>query len=358
MSSSVVKVRGLDSLLFRDARPFSGDIGAAGAQTLQLPLPSTLAGFLRTRIGSRRDWDWAKGGADAARAIAVASPLATRNGEAILPAPRDVLVLDKDAPRLVALRPDTEAASDVPSGIMPLTVPEQGKPVAGYSLWNWTSMQAWLADPQATPVPELITGMPTEERVHVGMDSQRGAGDDGKLFSTQYLSFEDYRNGKSEWGLLARVAAAPDEVTGVGPLGGERRIAVVESAPELWPTCPTALQKALGSTKRVRLVLATPALFETGWQPSWLATGVPPAISGLRLRLISAAVGRREAVSGWDFERRAPKAVRWAVPAGSVFFFEAEGDTSVLAEGGWLQSVSDHEQDRRDGFGLALWGVW
>jgi CRISPR-associated protein Cmr3 len=45
------------------------------------------------------------------------------------------------------------------------------------------------------------------------------------------------------------------------------------------------------------------------------------------------------------------------VPAGSVYFFELlEGDPSAVLES-WLRPVSDNEQDRKDGFGLALWGV-
>jgi CRISPR-associated protein Cmr3 len=52
-----------------------------------------------------------------------------------------------------------------------------------------------------------------------------------------------------------------------------------------------------------------------------------------------------------------PKAARRLAPAGSVYFFEARGATSALARL-WLEPVSDLPQDRNDGFGLALWGVW
>jgi CRISPR-associated protein Cmr3 len=46
------------------------------------------------------------------------------------------------------------------------------------------------------------------------------------------------------------------------------------------------------------------------------------------------------------------------VPAGSIYFFEVrQGDGAALADR-WLQSVCDDEQDRRDGFGLAVWGTW
>jgi CRISPR-associated protein Cmr3 len=41
-----------------------------------------------------------------------------------------------------------------------------------------------------------------------------------------------------------------------------------------------------------------------------------------------------------------------------MYFFEVtSGDPAVLSEC-WLESVADEEQDRRDGFGLAVWGIW
>ena len=72
---------------------------------------------------------------------------------------------------------------------------------------------------------------------------------------------------------------------------------------------------------------------------------------------------RWRAVSGWNLEKgkRGPKAIRRLVPAGSVYFFELkDGNPADLAKL-WLKSVSDKGQDgqdRRDGFGLAMWGIW
>jgi CRISPR-associated protein Cmr3 len=55
-----------------------------------------------------------------------------------------------------------------------------------------------------------------------------------------------------------------------------------------------------------------------------------------------------------------PKAVRYAVPSGSVYFFEVVGApaTAAHAEGLWLQSIAPNVQDQRDGFGLAIPGIW
>jgi CRISPR-associated protein Cmr3 len=114
------------------------------------------------------------------------------------------------------------------------------------------------------------------------------------------------------------------------------------------------------------MMLATPALFGGGWKPGWLddnLEGTPPG-AGVKLRLAGVSMDRWRAVSGFGLEdgTLGPKPVRRMAPAGSVYFFEyISGDRTTLAAGGWLTPVSDlaaDGQDRRDGFGLALWGVW
>ena len=129
-----------------------------------------------------------------------------------------------------------------------------------------------------------------------------------------------------------------------------------------------ALRDQKAERKRIRLVLATPAIFSHGWLPGWLILnedsliGAPEdAPDGLKLKLISACTDRWKPISGWSLEkgRRGPKAIRRLVPAGSVYFFEVlSGDAENLVKKFWLRSVCDEDQDRRDGFGLAVWGLW
>jgi len=125
-----------------------------------------------------------------------------------------------------------------------------------------------------------------------------------------------------------------------------------------WPEPPEKLVSKLVGQKKVKLQLVTPGIFEQGWKPGW-AGGSPPGLNGLEFRLISAAVDRRVAVSGWDYKKKCPKAARWLAPAGSVYFFETD---ETLEENHikalWLTSVSDNEQDRRDGFGIVVPGKW
>jgi CRISPR-associated protein Cmr3 len=88
--------------------------------------------------------------------------------------------------------------------------------------------------------------------------------------------------------------------------------------------------------------------------------GCPPGASGLTLKLVGILNDRWKALSrfSWDWRNPGPLPLRRMVPAGAMYFFEVtSGDPAVLSEC-WLESVADEEQDRRDGFGLAVWGIW
>jgi len=147
------------------------------------------------------------------------------------------------------------------------------------------------------------------------------------------------------------------------PLGGERRLSALELAPdELWPAAPALPSDPI---KRLRLVLVTPGIFERGWLPGWLdtnLTGEPPSAPGLRLKLVSAAVGRRIAISGWRMRsgQAGQRPTRYAAPPGSVYFFEILSGplTTSQWERLWLAPVADRGADRDNGYGLALPGSW
>lgn len=372
MSERLLRVRGCDPLLFRDGRPFADELGALTAQSLALPLPGTLAGLLRSRLGDSPGWTWDEAAAERACRMEIAGPILLQNGRPVFPAPRDAVVYEKDkAAALMPLRPGDVGGCDLPDGgLAPLTITQDVKPLSGYSYWPLEAMDQWLASPTGRDfdsLPPNIIGLPHESRTHVAMNSKTGAGEEGKLFNAEFVAFEEHgwkdrvKETDDEWALLARVTTdetAP--LSGASPFGGERRLAhLADEDGAAWPACPAAVKAALTGKTHLRLVLATPALFSGGWKPGWLNGKALPALGGARLTLKAAAVGRREPVSGWDFQKRRPKPVRWMAPAGSVFFFELAGaDPAALAETCWLEPVSDDEQDRRDGYGLALWGAW
>ena len=87
MTTTTIRIAGVDTVLFRDGRPFDTTPGAV-ASGLAVPYPSTLAGFVRTHAG-RPSGDWS-----AARGIRFRGPLLTCNDEILLPAPADAVPIE------------------------------------------------------------------------------------------------------------------------------------------------------------------------------------------------------------------------------------------------------------------------
>ena len=146
-------------------------------------------------------------------------------------------------------------------------------------------------------------------------------------------------------------------------LGGERRLAALQPEPEhVWPSPPPDWLERIARAGGLSLTLLTPAIFSAGYRPGWLdgdLIGSPPAAPGLRLQLRAAAVERWQPHSGWDLARWRPRPSRKLVGAGATYWFRIlDGIDSGTMAALWLASVSDCEQDRRDGFGLALPSPW
>ncbi|MBS3932831.1 MAG: type III-B CRISPR module-associated protein Cmr3 [Truepera sp.] len=375
MPERVLEIQAFAPLLWRDGRPFAQAEGSeTAAQSLPLPLPSTVAGFVRTQVGRRlgvrfRDDHSAL---QNLHGLQVCSPLLVRGDEFVLPAPRDAVVFEEKAGQTTEVEvsrlrfaDQASGGTNLPDGMRPLVLDDERKAATGYTFWSQKDMTAWLLGRDV--IPRKIAGLPCEQRIHVGIDPASGKASEGVLYSVGYRPLESLEDGQyHDWRIRAR-ASLETEPEALGFLGGESRpvrVTVRDELGKYWFDCPSEIKETVGSSKRVRMVLATPAIFEHGWKPVWVdrsGSGVqhlPRGLSKVRLRLVSAAVGRREAVSGWNLREDRPKAVRWMVPAGSVYFFEIEGgNPSDLLES-WLRPVSDNEQDRKDGFGLALWGVW
>ncbi|MFN5927145.1 MAG: type III-B CRISPR module-associated Cmr3 family protein, partial [Roseiflexaceae bacterium] len=66
-------------------------------------------------------------------------------------------------------------------------------------------------------------------------------------------------------------------------------------------------------------------------------------------------------LSGWDMAIGKPKSSKRYMGAGSVYYLELAGtdaDIATWVANMWFQNISDEDQSRRDGFGLAVVGVW
>ncbi|MFH0988533.1 MAG: type III-B CRISPR module-associated protein Cmr3 [bacterium] len=383
-----------DPLIARDGKPFG--MGAS-ATTLPFPFPSTTTGGVRTRAGLTNGSFIDSVGDPNEKLIQEVKKIAVRGALLVdlnkqgeienwfMPAPSDALLLEDtsdkskaEVKRLVPLNIHNGATNLkqephendelVPLGLVDF---DPNKPFGDAPrFWRWDRFKKWLLEPEKLTVTIDVkelghNGAVEDTRTHVAIDPNSWTSLEGQLFQTRGLEFT-HSTGKGlnhaqRLGLAINVEdhqLARQIRSGLAPLGGERRIvAWRESKKQLPDECLGKIQEKVAIDKTCRVVLLTPACFMQGSRPTWLLTPQ----HNVTVTLQSIATGRAQVVSGWDFEIRKPKPTRRLAPAGSVYFLKLQGketDIKTWVEKTWMQCVSDEDQDRCDGFGLAVVGVW
>lgn len=389
----VLTIQPRDPIVARDGRPF-GSVGSNRMKSLDWPLPTTVAGAVRTLLGQSHGGNFDAAMIARLKDVSCQGPLPVSEGQLFVPAAEDA-IFTRDS-KCVTLRPEEvdrqSVGLDLPCGLWPALPRElpESKLREVPAWWSVTKMIEWLlephdADPEFFNTHDHFRQSPVhDERSHVKIDPNTFAAQDQMLYSSTGLTLDRLlqaadANVSYPAHLVIRIDTTDQEFQATvqtlatfQPLGGERRVVHVchDPAEQVRFDCPIQIRNVLAKVQvgdGVRMALATPAIFEHGWRPAWLApneaghlVGTPPeAPDTLRLELVSVSNQRWDAVSGWSYEEpRGPKPVKRMVPAGGVYFFRVkQGDASVLTDR-WLQPVSDDAQDRRDGFGLAMWGVW
>jgi CRISPR-associated protein Cmr3 len=388
-----------DPLIARDGRPAA----IPRFSTVAFPYPSMLAGAVRTRMASGTgSFDLTGTALDELKKIPVHGPLLAELDAAtdevlqwLAPAPLDALILESPAKRLDLKR---LAPRKIPTGcrmdqldktgLLPVTftgdLQAMGKPPRHLpAFWRWEDFESWLKTPQdCEGVDTAALGLPplpVEVRAHVSIRPGERVGIEGALFQTSGLRFlQPGDSPLSPRRLALSIRSAGGEVSGsrlslhqqMAPLGGERRLAQWRPSTEPWPAIPPEVREAISKTGRARIVLLTPAAFAQGSLPGW-SRGNGPLSGPVQVKVRAACVSRPEIVSGWDLAadngdgkpKGRPKPTKRLAGAGSVYFVELEGgtekDRAHWCDQTWLACLSDREeQDRLDGFGLAVLGTW
>jgi CRISPR-associated protein Cmr3 len=359
----------LDTLFFRDGRPFDAASRASGG----LPLPQTLAGAMRTYLLARAGFDlgaFARARQEAPAAdvrgvlVRLGAPealvdlcfrgpwlaLAGGNGavEPLLPVPA-TLALDDDR--------TTWHRSD------PLRVPLPGWDDADglVPLWRRKGPDAKRAECFLTPagVNTFLTGgLPGKEdwlapgdvydfdqRTGIEIDAGTLTAAEGRIYGIRLLALRPRiaRPGPhcgKEVCLYAEVLGVPPaglEFADPLPLGGEGRHVRMRPLDR-----PPSWNQPEPSGDRSLWLLASPAFL-----PRPRALPAMPATA----RLVAAASGTPVAVSGWDVARGGPHRTRFAVPAGSVYFVEGPFTPPH-------QALCADQEDVAQGWGFVLRGSW
>ena len=337
------QLEALDSLFFREAKPFNSGEGGFLASHFP-PTAQTMAGVIRSAIAEAKGVDWQRfyrneqpeiaaligKAADDSGALTFAGPYPMKAGMRLYPLPLHLLYSSKKE-KWDRLQPANTLTTDMTTDIGDKRLPAAVEKIEGAKPLE----NAWLDEAE---IKKVLQGeypgkfykeedlFVTEPRTGIGRDNPKRIVLEGMLYFTRHIRL---REGVS---LNMDVDGADDVLpANMLRLGGEGRMANVR-------ICESKHANfRYGSGNTAMIVLLTHGDF--GGQPE-------PALEGVKV--VSACIGKAVREGGWDYKARKPKPLKSLVPAGSVYF--VEGDISTLGT---------HIGKRTNfGYGEIAVGIW
>jgi CRISPR-associated protein Cmr3 len=379
----------LDVMFFRDGKPFvAGETHLA--QSLFPPTPLTFQGAIRSAIlaasgiGVDRFQQVHRGAQDAEATqiveeiggptsfgrLRLRGPFVASVPEGIdapmmaeewYPCPADVLMARRHSEGSpTRLRPVEHSLceSDLSDTLWPLWAFTTERVEAPRGLISQGELMRYLTGevPQVISQSQVAT---REERLGIALSTSHKVAEEGQLYTYEVYRFNSVDGGR--FGFVLDVEGTTRlPARGMLALGGERRAATFEQIPsQPWPE-GQGISQAIDATRQFLLYLATPAIFtqEPLWLPDFIDfDSLTGRRDGVRLRVRAVAATRPLPIGGWDLVANQPRAMRPAVPAGSVYWCEAldgTGHDVVRAFHGQCMSSMFAEI----GFGQTFVGRW
>ncbi len=314
----IIRIRPLDTFFFRDGKPFS--LGQeTWADGIFPPSPSILYGALRAVYFSEcpDDFNDANTPDDPTLKLKIKGIFLEIGKQLYLPVPDDFVITEKGKKHLLEIVQDNHVSSNkIPSLVTTLTTTKETiADRESNALFQKVYYQRYLkgktdcqitkdylqSEPKIAFKKNDATMTVDEESLH-RVGTQRFFKKDENV--SIVIDFEGLN--------------IPDH--GLMKLGGEGKIASYETIDK---ENYTRIEYPTLTDKYFKICLATPALFKQGWLPNWINEKTfEGEFNNLKLKLLTAIVGKPVLVGGFDMKENKPKPMYKAVPAGSVYYFE------------------------------------
>jgi len=372
-----IQIEPMDTLFFRDNRPFNA--GEETTAEFNFPSPLTFFGAIgNTVLNSASKEEFSKflrgkynhptlGTYDENlinTPLKLKGPFLHRDDEIFFPPPANMWI------RKSGKKPFTYYTSlpyqvnwlwDVKSEkLRPLKIPEsEMKPLDEYISKKVLIQYLSNSLPPTMQARSEDDFFAKENRYGHALSRESRTVEEGFFYTATHLRFKDKLEGKTYIAtgfiLIAEGIEKTDLPDEVISLGGERRRAKisVQNSVKFIPEQPEVL-KTIKEKHKFFIYLATPAIFNNGWYGDF-AQKFDGAV------MVGAAVNKPMYISGWKVSEGKPRPIEKAVPAGSVYFFEAESwkddqFKNLYEKYHFRESISDKYPSA--GFGIALIGSW
>lgn len=371
-------LRPVDTFFFRDHKPFSmGEV--AKATGWFPPRPGTVYGALRSAYIHRHSdfrtfydgknpeikrWmgtPW-KHGDFSIRAVW----LYDAQG-AVLPLPLDYQVVktekgEKALPLILRQENEKENwASDGTEWRLYASGNEKSaSPADAYLGENeWREKAAFHRD--ISSIARTDRWLQREPKIGIARDNLTMRAREGMLYQLPMHRFKE-EQGKSTTGLLVLCDQAPsfDDVRYV-LLGGEGRpwhLTTLQRDRLLYSKEEEEkLIQQIREREMARIILLTPAIWERGTRPKYYDEATQELhLDNLRVKLLTAAVGRPLVIGGWDMKKNRPKRRKFAVPAGSVLIVKVKKEQAEQLVR-TIHSIKLTDDLAHEGYGCAVCGA-
>ena len=354
-----------DTFFFRDGRPFTRGEQTEG-YSIEMPFPSTVTGAFRTAYIAFCA-DLAEFGNEELKSVIGTKEslngasiqlkgvfLGNANGQLYYPIPRDMVSEKKSAnmklhPLSIASPVNSfssNSASELSTLLTWNNTDIQVEHAGGYI--SCDNLRRYLLGETQSLTSEGSDFVLDEPKVGITRSHKTLATVEGMLYRINMKRFC-----KFEFGFIVDIDGI-DKLprNGLIKLGGEGKSFVyretAQNADILSHEDRIKIQDRICKSREFKLYLATPAIFDAGWQPKYLHQDI---------ELITAAVGNYVTVSGWDVAHNRPKEAFRAVPTGSVYYYRLINGVKAETVLDCLYYKNISDQRSQEGFGLAYVGA-
>jgi len=366
----VIEIDAIDTLFFRDGKPFSMR-EETWADGMFPPNPTVIRGALRSLWFSQSPkafQNFKNGGPDPTDALSINGIALRRktngNVEDLLPAPKDMVITNPDlkqAELLSIKESQNTLASSLPLASQFTYLGSEKVAAIESAFVDKNSFLRYLnlqGKFQITSIEDIIT---SEPKVGIGRNNISLTTEEGQLYRVDMKRLQT-NLGPDAANITILVDFDNLEIpeTGFLKLGGEGKVVSYQKADSFLPDH----QFGLNESKCFKLVLLTLAIFEKGWKAKWMedSTAMKERLGDLKIELVAAAIGGKQAVSGFDMKTRKDKETKYVVPAGSVYVLKILNenlDKQAVEEKlrqAFKSPVSDDTEYNKQGFGVAVIG--
>ncbi len=369
MSTGVrtIRIDAVDTLFFRDGKPFT--MGAeTWADAVFPPPPSVVYGALRNQYFGENpgQLNLANTTGDPTSTLKIHSiallkeDILLKKDRLFFPLPLDY-VADKTK-KLTGLLLQRQEPPEMVSSCWPGIISvfaasnDQSVKTESQGFLDGEIFSVYLKSPPSTVSYTTLKQHSTPEpKIGIARNGKTHTVEEGRLYRVDMRRLQAERKfgdpPSSPLSLYVQFSGLPIADQGVFRLGGEGKLAAYQSVDVPLPTAPTI------QGERLKLYLATPAIFDQGWLPSWIDSKtlqVGGKYQHLQLTLETALPGKPINIGGFDMKAGRPKIMRRAVPAGSIYVFTCKGDIQQAVTAFHNQCISDISS--HEGFGLTFVG--